>query len=743
MSRISKYPLSKLGYDFVKKEDLPSGKDENYLRYQQNQQIFKGERQYRNLTAAEIETLVKNKNRANDWNKILVVDKFDPRLVKGCEFFGLVRIGKLQAFYLEFHNLQRPVGLYDSSICACDLGDNVVIDNVNFISHCIVGNETILVNINEISTTPQAKFGNGILKEGEKEEGRIWLEVRNENGGRKVLPFEGMLSGDAYLWSKYRDDEKLMKTFVQLTEKKFDLRLGQYGVIGHRCVIKNTKTIKDCLIGDNAYIKGANKLKNLTIKSSSAAVSQIGEGCELVNGIIDYGCRIFYGVKAVRFLMDSHSNLKYGARLINSYLGSNATVSCCEVLNSLIFPTHEQHHNNSFLCAALVMGQSNIAAGATIGSNHNSRRADGEVAFGRGFWPGLSVSLKHNSQVATFTLIAKGDYRYEINSPFPFSLISNDQSNNQLKIMPGYWFLYNMYALCRNTWKYRKRDQRDIKTQRIEFEFLAPDSVEEMFLALKEIEWHTGKAVFNQLGKDFYQYTKQDVRKRGRLFLKSRPEEVQKLTVFLDGVENSKRKVELLKPVKAYRVFHKMIFFYALREIVHGFAIGMVRDNKDFEKIITGSKRKSWLNLGGQIVLSSDVRALTTAVKQNKIKSWEEIHQRYRELGEKYDQDKLSHAISCLYDVKGVPLEKREGKSLCHWINEFKEVAEWVLQQVEASRGKDYKNDYRNMLYSNEKEMEKVIGKFSEDEFVCHIRDQTAAYKRAADDVLNKLKYNV
>jgi len=31
------------------------------------------------------------------------------------------------------------------------------------------------------------------------------------------------------------------------------------------------------------------------------------------------------------------------------------------------------------------MGQSNMAAGATIGSNHNSRSADGELVAARGF----------------------------------------------------------------------------------------------------------------------------------------------------------------------------------------------------------------------------------------------------------------------------------------------------------------------------------------------------------------------
>jgi len=84
------------------------------------------------------------------------------------------------------------------------------------------------------------------------------------------------------------------------------------------------------------------------------------------------------------------------------------------------FPAHEQHHNNSFLCAAMIQGQSNMAAGATLGSNHNSRGADGELQAGRGFWPGLSVALKHNSKFAAFNLISKGNYPAEIHNPIPF-----------------------------------------------------------------------------------------------------------------------------------------------------------------------------------------------------------------------------------------------------------------------------------------------------------------------------------
>ena len=78
----------------------------------------------------------------------------------------------------------------------------------------------MIVNVNEIATTDHAKFGNGILKEGEAENMRIWMEVCNENGGRSIIPFDGMLPGDAYLWRSIRDNEKLLKQIQRIYRKK-------------------------------------------------------------------------------------------------------------------------------------------------------------------------------------------------------------------------------------------------------------------------------------------------------------------------------------------------------------------------------------------------------------------------------------------------------------------------------------------------------------------------------------------
>ena len=67
-------------------------------------------------------------------------------------------------------------------------------------------------------------------------------------------------------------------------------------------------------------------------------------------------------------------------------------------------------------------------------------------------------------------------------------------ANDRLVIMPGYWFLYNMYALARNSGKYESRDKRTFKNQFLEYDFLAPDSVNEIFDALELMKKAVGES---------------------------------------------------------------------------------------------------------------------------------------------------------------------------------------------------------------------------------------------------------
>ncbi len=755
-----------IGRDFIPKQFIKPGETEFRIRDEQLAAAGKDISSYRHLKPYEIETLVKNANTCLDWNEILVTDPFTPELVRNSSFDGLVRLGTITRAVLEHHDTRVPVGIYNSRVISCDIGDNCAILECSYIAHYIIGDGCILLNNDEIEVSNHAKFGNGIIMEGEDEDVRITLDIMNETGGRAVLPFNGMRAADAYLWARRRDDAALQSAFKDMTERAFDRRRGRYGTIGANSVLKSNRIIKDVAIGACAYIKGANKLKNLTINSSDDARTQIGEGVELVNGIIGYGCRVFYGCKAVRFIIGDNSALKYGARLIHSFLGENSTVSCCEILNNLIFPSHEQHHNTSFLIASLVRGQSNMAAGATIGSNHNSRANDGEIEAGRGFWPGLCTSVKHSSRFASFCLLSKGSYRFEIDLPLPFCLVNDDESRDRLVLLPAYWWIHDLYAVLRNESKFQKRDLRFKKETLIEYSPFAPDTAEEMITALGLLENWTGPSI--------------------------RDEAAAPAEIHAAGIENSKRPAVIKRPARSYRAYREMLLWYGMKTVL-AYVDGLTSPQVGTEQAGTELKaafntaatelggpadspfarEKHWENLGGQIVPLPELDALLGRVEAGQVASWHEMHKEYARLAEAYPMQKARHAWAVLawlaatergqssilspddaillakagfislLDSSGednsssgrttraeIPVLGRE--DFCRQLASFADLAEQVEEGVYRSRKKDYDNKFRLATFRNSGELKSVLGTAEDNSFVKKTREELKSLREHA-----------
>ena len=718
MDSIVVLPRGILGKNFIPKEHLPEGKDEYYLR---NEQTGKPSGHWRHLRPDEIERLLHNNNVTDTWDDVMVTDEFNPSLLRNNEFFGLVRIGRLRDVILQHHDLQMPAGISKSRIISCDIGDDVAIHNVQYLAHYIIGDRCILANIDEMHVTDHAKFGNGILKDGETEDVRVWIEVMNESGGRKILSFEGMLPADAYLWAKYRDDAPLQEKLKELTQKRFDSRRGFYGTVGGHCVIKNTGILKDVKFGDHCYIKGANKIKNITINSTADEPTQIGEGVELVNGIIGRGCHIFYGCKAVRFILSDNSNLKYGARLVNSFLGENSTISCCEVLHNLIFPAHEQHHNNSFLIAALVMGQSNVAAGATIGSNHNSRSNDCELQANRGFWPGLCTSLKHSCRFASFVMLAKADYPYELDVPLPFSLVNDNPARDRLEVIPAFWWLYNMYALARNNAKFKSRDTRMNKIQNIEFEALAPDTAEEIFHARSLLARWTAKAFLKSNGETFTGKTDEELMTIGRAVLETG--RAASLEIRGENMEKSARAQTILKTSEGYAAYGDMLHSYAIVTLLDYLLENGADDFAALCDALHGEREHEWVNCGGQIIRARDLDALRADIGKGTVASWDGVHSRYNDLWRAYPREKQRHAFATLCDLLGTraPTHAQWLAALDKGIN----IKTHIRDQVFLSRQKDDDNPFRKATFRNAAEMTATIGTSADNAFVKQLRAET------------------
>ncbi|MGN0740647.1 MAG: DUF4954 family protein [Treponema sp.] len=687
----------------------------------------------RNLTKPEIEILLKNGNVSDfaDWSNVLVSSadgEFDPQLIYNSHFSGFVVLGRIKHAVLKFHDLELIAGIYNSNLTDVVIADDVVIRNVKYLKNYRIGSRVILFNIQEMSCTEHSKFGNGWLKKDEPEDVRVWIGVGNENDNRAVLPFESMITADAYLWSRRRDDSLLMKRFVEITENENDRNARTFGIVEDEAVIKNTTLLKDAKIGKCAYIKGAFKLKSITVLSSEEEESQIGEGVELVNGIMGYGSRIFYQAVAVRFVIGRNCQLKYGARLLNSILGDNSTVSCCELLNNLIFPFHEQHHNSSFLIATTILGQSNIAAGATIGSNHNSRSPDGEIYAGRGFWPGLCSDFKHNSKFASFVLVAKGSYQHELNITYPFSLVAFKAEQEPIHIIPAYWFLFNMFAIARNNYKFKKRDKRLHKVQHIETDPLAPDAMQEVLVAVERLILLT-RDYLKKISEEnvLSARTEQEELQAAKDYLHQNTE--ADFTLF-DPQAQKKYGATIFKPVKAYKEYRKILKYFAARSIVeYCKSNGYEKFSREvLEKIEKISLFTEWTNAGGQIIPTIKINQLCEKIKSGEINCWDEIHSYYDSCQKNYELYKCRYALYILEKLYTRPILEFNSEIFQDIIDDVTIVSTDMYRDSIYSRQKDYTDPFRAMTYENQEEMTAVLGTIDDNDFLHILRAQTESF---------------
>lgn len=718
----------------------------------------------RHLTPDEISVLLRNGNVSSDpdWQNVFVPEgegEFNPSLISWSVFNGVIVLGIVRPATLRFHDLELNTGIYRSVLYDVVIGDDCVVHNVGYLSNYKIGDRVMLFNIQEMSCTKHSKFGEGILKEGEDEENRIWIGVGNENGNRGILAFTGMIAADAFLWSRFREDSLLMSRFVELTEAGNDGKNNTFGIVEDDVVIKNCTLLKDAKIGSFAYIKGAFKLKNITVLSSEQEPSQIGEGVEMVNGIMGYGSHVFYQAVAVRFVMGRNCHLKYGARLLNSFLGDNSTVSCCELLNNLIFPFHEQHHNSSFLIAATVMGQSNVASAATIGSNHNSRSPDGEMIAGRGFWPGLCSDFKYDSRFASFVLVSKGSYQNELNITYPFSLVATGGEDGAVHIIPAYWFIYNMFAIVRNKYKFSARDKRVVKVQHIETDPLAPDTMQEVEAAVKRLIDLTerylklpndalGKMTLHNPRPDYLSETRQKAaaaqseeerRQIAKDYLHQNPEAK---FLLLDDRCQRKHGALIEKPAQAYREYRRIMKYFAVESLMQW---GLEHDieelgKADIETIKALPLYTSWMNAGGQVIPASKVYEMFSLVKIGRIKSWDEVHAFYDECQRSYTDYKARYALYLLeqlYSRDSGTFDREVYKDITI---DVAYVSMNMLESSITSREKDYTDFFRSITFRNKKERDSVLGSIEDNSFLKHLRYSTDEFNGVLEKIFRKLR---
>jgi hypothetical protein len=252
-----------------------------------------------------------------------------------------------------------------------------------------------------------------------------------------------------------------------------------------------------------------------------------------------------------------------------------------------------------------------------------------------------------------------------------------------------------------------------------------------MFNALGLMEELTGKAWFRVAGRS--DISAAEARKKGNQLLTSDDDAVDQLEILGEGLENSDRKVVLLKVRPAYQCFLRMIRFYGIKHL-----IAQLQSGANPAKL-PGGKRAEWVNLGGQLVPEKDFRQFRQQIRSGRLKGWDDVHSFYQEQATLYSRKVMEHGLASLREITGINTALNQ-EVLQALLSEANETAAWINEGIFQSRQKDYENPFRKMVYENEAEMEKVIGRMEDNSFIRLKQEETKKFIAANNALLRKLK---
>jgi hypothetical protein len=236
------------------------------------------------------------------------------------------------------------------------------------------------------------------------------------------------------------------------------------------------------------------------------------------------------------------------------------------------------------------------------------------------------------------------------------------------------------------------------------------------------LEIWTAKAMRQHKGKTHTETGEDELAREGRSVLasKSLPSDVE---VLGENMENSHRRIVILKPQQAWHAYMDMLHYYAAGNLL---TYVLSKENatvQEMDQDLKGKRETGWVNLGGQVMLSADLEKLSSDIGSGTLASWKEIHERYDRIWEKYQSDKQKHAYATLCYLLGTEkITQAEWKAA---LNRTLEIQQYISDQVYISRKKDFDNPFRHTTFRNKAEMTAAIGSVEDNSFILQVRRDT------------------
>lgn len=403
---------------------------------------------HRLLTPAEIETLERYGNHAEDWSLVKVSNQFNPNKVRNCQFIGDVFLPEFKGSVVSPEGLSLQNELSRSTV-AWSVLENSHIHDVSMMSRTFVGEGALIRNVGSLVCTGRTHFGIG----------RDY-SIGSEIGGR-VIPVYPHINLDKVVkvLTQISNPEMVEAYKQEVYEFRKSISLP-ISVVGEGAVVINCLSVRNSWVGAHSALDGAIKVHNCTVLSDLEQATSVREGVIVENSILQWGSKIRGGAIVSDSLIMEVASARKHAKIKYGIIAPNTDIYEGEVTSSLVGPYVGFHHQSMLIGAIWPEGMGNVSHGASVGSNHNGKLPDQEVFIGRGIFFGLNVSLKFPAylQQSPWSLFTAGLVLPPGRIDFPFSLVSVD-SEGRANIQPGWMLKYGAFNLIRSEHKYSVRNR--------------------------------------------------------------------------------------------------------------------------------------------------------------------------------------------------------------------------------------------------------------------------------------------
>lgn len=656
--------------------------------------------QHRNLTQGEIEQLEKQGCSCPDWGQVTVKDGFDPRYVNNTKFSGKVSLGIFENWFELAGGLQKHTGINNAVIHNCDIGDNVVIENVqNYIANYTIGDNCFIQNVDVILVDGMTTFGNGVQ-----------VNVLNETGGREVHINDKLSAHFAYIYSLYRHRPALIERMKAIIDFYCDKHASDRGTIGSHCKIVNVGYIKNVRIGEHCKITGAMKLKNGSINSNVHDPIYIGRNVIAEDFIVSSGSTIDGGSFITRCFVGQACHIDHGYSASDSLFFSNCHGENGEACALFAGPYTVTHHKSTLLIAGMFSFM-NAGSGSNQ-SNHMYKL--GPIHQGiveRGAKTTSNSYVLWPAKVGAFSLILGRHSQHADTSNLPFSYLI--EKDNSTYIAPA----VNLRSVgtIRDAKKWPERDRRKDPNRLdcINFNLLSPYTIQKVFAGMEILK-----------------------------NLQATAGETSELYTFQSCIITNRA---LHKGLHLYEIIIHKFLGNSIIKRLEGIHFG---SNEEIRQQLEPGDRPGlgeWVDISGLIAPKSEIDDLLNKIESGELSKLKDINRIFQKLHQDYYVDEWTWAWDKIQSFYQLKADEISAADVIGIVEKWKESVVSLDEMIYCDAKKEFSLSFKTgfgadgNIQDRAMDFEYVRGAFEKNPFVIATLKHIEVKKALGDELISRL----